>query len=360
MIDKLKIDQIKVGNFLEIEDPNTSPIVGESPDDYLPDDIFNSVSINDIEELFPKDNDGLIEKWSNVPVANQIRGIRNIGNTCFISSLLQMLWASMEFQSFIHKAIVSNSSFENSIVFEMINLFRSMERKRSVNVKYLAEMFSSIRPSCYTLGQQMDVFEFYGFVCEQFVSICPNLFNEYFQGMIKEKRVCQCGEEKNNMIPFYEIGLAIHEHDTQTSIKDLIKFNMEKQLYDSCVCLGGRSDCNPVKYIGEIQFEKLPKILIFVLHRYRYADHSIKLNTRYSLNKHLIFIDCTGFHKYRLVSVVCHIGNSPEQGHYVCFRKFEDKWTLIDDLNVTFVSIKHECVQTNSYILCYEEINEIK
>ncbi len=34
---------------------------------------------------------------------------------------------------------------------------------------------------------------------------------------------------------------------------------------------------------------------------------------------------------YELISVISHRGNSTASGHYVCHRKYNDKWILLND-----------------------------
>ena len=74
---------------------------------------------------------------------------------------------------------------------------------------------------------------------------------------------------------------------------------------------------------------------------------------------------------YKLVSVVCHYGSTPQSGHYKVYLapaslpatgggggggKCEAKWQLAND-NATFVPVKEQVVKNAAaYILCYKHV----
>eukprot|EP00455_Lapot_gusevi_P036633 TRINITY_DN4079_c0_g2_i13.p1 TRINITY_DN4079_c0_g2~~TRINITY_DN4079_c0_g2_i13.p1 ORF type:complete len:232 (-),score=44.55 TRINITY_DN4079_c0_g2_i13:47-643(-) len=58
--------------------------------------------------------------------------------------------------------------------------------------------------------------------------------------------------------------------------------------------------------------------------------------------------------KYRLCSVICHLGTA-FGGHYIAFRRYQDKWFRISDESVSEVHIR-DVLGSEAYLLFYERI----
>jgi len=59
---------------------------------------------------------------------------------------------------------------------------------------------------------------------------------------------------------------------------------------------------------------------------------------------------------FELSAVIVHVGNTPNFGHYVTFRKFNNSWFLVSDKNVRQVS-EAEVFGCEAYMLFYERYN---
>jgi Ubiquitin carboxyl-terminal hydrolase len=61
--------------------------------------------------------------------------------------------------------------------------------------------------------------------------------------------------------------------------------------------------------------------------------------------------------KYKLKSIICHIGNTTESGHYVCYFLEQGGWYKADDTKVSPIfTIQEEDIEKNVYIALYEKV----
>ena len=94
------------------------------------------------------------------------------------------------------------------------------------------------------------------------------------------------------------------------------------------------------------------KYLIVCLKRFTY-------DSKGNLKKNNSEITCPYFwrHNYILVGGVIHHG-SLNGGHYVYFGRYDKKWFLFNDSNVSELPINHvDKLKKNAYILLYEQIH---
>ena len=61
--------------------------------------------------------------------------------------------------------------------------------------------------------------------------------------------------------------------------------------------------------------------------------------------------------QYELISAVCHIGESMNEGHYISYVKHKNKWILYDDLYV-LTKTTNEVLNAikGAYILVFKKI----
>jgi ubiquitin C-terminal hydrolase len=58
--------------------------------------------------------------------------------------------------------------------------------------------------------------------------------------------------------------------------------------------------------------------------------------------------------QYTLTAVVQHIG-SGTGGHYICYRRFANRWFRMDDRNVVEVDALH-VLRAQAYMVSYERV----
>ncbi len=80
-----------------------------------------------------------------------------------------------------------------------------------------------------------------------------------------------------------------------------------------------------------------------------YSDGAVTNSNHIRFPEKLTF---EGKYNYELVSFIEHFG-SANFGHYICYRKFYDKWMLINDIAVRLIPKENALQVANPYMLFY-------
>mmetsp|Transcript_32011 Transcript_32011/g.23173 ORF Transcript_32011/g.23173 Transcript_32011/m.23173 type:complete len:137 (-) Transcript_32011:40-450(-) len=120
--------------------------------------------------------------------------------------------------------------------------------------------------------------------------------------------------------------------------------------------------------------ERLPNVLCLNLKRFIYTDRLIKMRDFIKFDEileikdHLVSPNLRlGIfnrkdsnkqgRKYRLFSVIEHVGNTATRGHYICYTLDSmDNWVCFDDTRVKYYDLETILDGTQAYILMYELI----
>lgn len=119
------------------------------------------------------------------------------------------------------------------------------------------------------------------------------------------------------------------------------------------------------KALKKIGFWKLPEVFVFTLNRFVFSERLggrfIKNNkliefplTNLNMKPYISFIELPRY-KYDLYAVACHTGRT-HGGHYYsyCFNQSTDAWYCFDDNNVSPVSNLGNIICSEAYILFYK------
>ena len=287
----------------------------------------------------------------------KILGFPNLGNTCYINSVLQCFIYNNFFQK--------NCEIpELKKVIEQIDLnFNGDELFVNYNISNLINFFFE-KKKCFKPFQQNDAHEF----LIEFLDLLTqynglpiqvenndswntflkqnnyNPFIKEYHGQSKLNIICnKCKTSKNVFEEFNTINLDVPLYPSDVTslfIKYLNKetVNDSKNLY---YC-----DCCKSEVLSErkISLNVLPNILIIVLKRY--SDNGTKIVSDVKYDKILSIRLGNDVKKYHLKSIINHYGNL-YNGHYTSSIKLNEKWYNIDDNNINI-----GC-DNNAYILFY-------
>jgi ubiquitin carboxyl-terminal hydrolase 36/42 len=247
----------------------------------------------------------------------KIIGLPNIGNTCFINSVLQCFIYTQDFHD-----IILNSSEQNELK-ELIKLVNN--EPGNFEIKKFIDSFEQ-----FQRNEQHDAHEFITVLLDKITT--KDNFGVY-HGKTNTIIQCEvCTTKKNVIEDFNSIHLNIH-CDIVTAFTDYLKTERHDDSNNLYFCETCKSNTISKK---KIVLETLPKHLILVIKRYSHKNIE-------NINKSLLIREQETIKEYILVSVINHYGNL-YNGHYTA--TLVDKNVSIDDSIQTQIPL-------NPYILFY-------
>jgi len=289
---------------------------------------------------------------------NKFVGLRNLGNTCYMNSLFQILYNIELFRDSILKCSCNDP--QNNSLYELKKLFFSLQY---LDIQYYSpDTFpKNFEGNPLKINEQMDIDEFFALLMDKLESRLKGTNNEniikyIFQGKQNDNLNFgeSCPHKRTNINNFYSIQLQIKDKkDIYESLDTLIQG--ETMDGDNAIFC---DKCNKkFSALKNQDFNTLPRILIFVLKRFEFDYNKL---TRYKINDYFEFpleLDMNKYtsdyinkkntnanNKYSLKGVVIHSGNC-EMGHYYSIIKnLDDKnedWFLYNDSIVTKFDINN-------------------
>ena len=325
-------------------------------------------------------------------------GLKNLGCTCYMNSLFQILYLIPKFRESILNTEIKiekkNVLYQLKVVF---NNLKFLDSKFYSPIEF-AKNFDNQE---LNVREQMDIDEFFNLLIDKLENNLQetknmNLIKYFFQGKNKDNLEFQegCTHNRENETSFYSIQLQIkNKKDLYQSLDSLI--DGELMSGDNAIFC---QSCNKkIPAIKHQSFKILPRTLIFVLKRFEFNYNTMtktKINDYYEFP---IEFDMTNYtfdylhnkenydrsknnNMYKLKGVVVHSGNS-EGGHYYSFIYDDDSknWFEFNDISVrnfnidnlkqeafggfeniiNFNTKKEEKVvlNRNAYLLFYEKID---
>ncbi|PKK80900.1 cysteine proteinase [Rhizophagus irregularis] len=325
---------------------------------------------------------GRKETMTKTPIySSQItkkKGLQNLGNTCFMNSVLQALFNSMEFRNRILQAEISKTKtptiYQLQICFACMMFSTKSYFSPSELLKTLPEWLND--------GRQQDCHEFLKQVLFRIeeesekskksiseeistttdIPICP------FGGKLENTIKClTCGNKSKTEEEFHDLSLSLKvDASDNLSFSDLLsEFLSEEDLKGdnqySCDKCGGLRDALKLTRIIIP-----PRYLILSLNRFEYNveyGRRIKIMTHVPIQDSLLVVQAHDHDEsingqingkvngitnenvneiqYDLSAIVIHSGSSAEYGHYYTYAKDEDddKWYNYNDSYVITSSL---------------------
>lgn len=329
-------------------------------------------------------------------------GLRNLGNTCFMNSVLQCLSNTkplLEYclkEDYLLDKNTSTSSLKGQLITAYAKLMEGMwkDKDSSVSPNSFKTQIQRFAPRFMGYAQQ-DAQEFLRYLLEGLhedvnrvtkkpkpVTIKDEDFlqdkdkgHEYwrvyltydnshivdiFVGQLRSTlNYHDCGHKSTTFDPFWDLSVPIPKGRSDVTLQSCINLFMKEEELDhderpTCSKCKRKSACSK-----SFAVQRFPQILVIHFKRFSQGRYSQKVSTRVEFPDSL---DVTEYSSekgnskiiYNLYAVSNHSG-SVHSGHYTasCKHPYSGDWFLFNDNRVSSTSM-HSTVSSEAYLVFYE------
>jgi ubiquitin C-terminal hydrolase len=300
------------------------------------------------------------------PVKNQ--GIPNIGNSCYMNSVIQIL------ASFYREMISSTQDFELAkAANDIINAITSPETVNSKEIKAKARLFFAALEkapaqggigwvgkrskqedaeellrqilSKFTLPQAQTIYkEIHHTTREERLGTRQVLWDKLDIPMPQDKPQLQTMQDlfDNSLLP--ETVKKRWSGNVQANGEPNVKVESIPLLKDLDRLYGKMLPINLLRFHYDINTDSTSKITQQV-----YAPFKLIVKKEHILGSNIDLY-------YELVGFIRHIGTTKDSGHYVAYIKVDGQWILYNDNNASEVSDSDaEAAATEAYMYFYKQ-----
>jgi len=270
-----------------------------------------------------------------------ICGLENMGNTCFMNSILQLLVHCPQFVKFMIDSHYTSEIIQHFKTF--LHKYQSSKRLAPMDIRYILN-----QSNVFNSHHQYDAHEFMVIFLDLLdkeikkndkqIDIGKKYFYFTYHTQIKN-----LSKEELKTIRFQELFLTLpYSESLQKSI----------EIFESKEILDWESDLYKIKTKAEkyIEIYDYPEYLFIMLNRFDTYGHKIDkpMNIPYQ------------YKNYVLLGAVIHYGLN-QFGHYVSILHLNQKYYHCDDDKISEISQEQFLKMASiAYLLCYIRKNDTK
>ncbi|CDW56711.1 ubiquitin carboxyl terminal hydrolase 46 [Trichuris trichiura] len=317
-----------------------------------------------------------------------IRGLVNLGNTCFLNCILQILLHTEQVQNFFltssHNGCVDTECILCALKVLLHEFFRG--EKGLFCPSEMLFLVWKVAPSLATFEQQdahelylnmMDVIHQTEHTDSTEAADCRCLAHLVFSGTCRSDVVCDfCCGVSSKLEPFYNISLEVCDSPGSISLTDCLdRYTMPETLDGPSQIHCSRCNCLR-RGRKQLTLNQLPAVVCFHLKRVQH-----KLSSQSKIRRFVSFPEnldmfpymtkqrsalravetqagnCSveQLHRYLLYGVVNHSGQT-DSGHYISYlRRLTNQWLRCNDNMITVVR-KETVMNCEAYMLFYRNL----
>lgn len=317
---------------------------------------------------------------------NKLFGLENLGNTCYINSIIQVFLNTPSLVHYIktqqYVDDVNETKNEKEILFNFNKLIDGISKCSNNQVVVPKTFISTLyKYNDDLIGTQQDCCEFYNYLLNtfhetiaqktifkmknksnsyisklslnawnKFFSKEYSVFIKYFYGQLRTTIKClKCNNKSYIFEPYSNLSLPIDDCET---LQECLDFYMKEEL----LCDNNKYYCGNCAEKNDatkkINIQYLPKYLTIQLKRFNNIGDKLDKIINYPEELTLIEQN-TKKSKYELYCVINHSGIL-HGGHYYTICKNNNKWYNLNDEYINEVENYHS---DNAYMLFYKKIN---
>lgn len=287
-------------------------------------------------------------QWFGGQQTVKFHGLLNQGATCYLNSVLQVLFMTEDFKDRVKRHRRINAGTEH-IDSELSDLFNDLEQYDTYTFKVTKKL------KITNVYEQRDAAEHY----EKILRLTSPEASRIFRGELINRNTClKCQTQTESVAGFWHLPLAlVDSHDHYSVVKGIEEFFRSSEIRgeDQMYCERCDEKCDAVL---DCELKHHPEVLVLLLKRFEFDRwmRKVKINcfvdVPYTLHVPQNQV-------YELYASVEHYGELI-YGHYISRIKSQDngRWYIFDDSRVTeiktTVPTEMERSQT-AYLLFYQK-----
>lgn len=314
-------------------------------------------------------------------------GLRNLGATCYLNSVLQQFRMLHHFRD----SITRLPDLHPGVTAEVVKLLLKLQfsAKPYVQTKGLCSVYKNWDGEAINPREQMDVEEFLGGVLTKMTEeLKPMGQAEAVQRIFEITSVntihglAPCSHQSDREETHFTLPIEVKN---KRSVRESLDTLVQKEMMEGDSAYSCDQCQRKVSAEKHQRFRLLPEVLVFALRRFEY---SVELGRRKKINDYFDFEDeldmspylytsemvsiqsmrKSALHLYHLKGIIIHIGEA-DAGHYVALARSNGRWVEFNDTQVRVVddterremSVGQQegpLAQTSAYLLIYQRGNE--